>query len=61
MGVATYAVDGKPTLPGCDYSFNAGDRMDGGFKADMRHGACTYMFFNGETFKCTWADGRCPV
>jgi hypothetical protein len=59
-GVFTYAVDGKTTLPGLDYSWNAGDRMDCGFKAGVRHGACTYTFFNGETFNCTWADGRCP-
>jgi hypothetical protein len=28
-------------------------------KKSFRHGACTYTFFNGETFRCTWADGRC--
>jgi hypothetical protein len=59
-GVYTHAVDGKTFQPGCDYSWNAGDRYDGGFKAGVRHGACTYTFFNGETFNCTWADGRCP-
>ncbi len=59
-GVFTYAVDGKTSLPGCDYSWNAGDRYDGGFEADVRHGACTYTFFNGEAFNCTWVDGSCP-
>ena len=59
-GVTTFAVDGKTSKPGCDYSWNAGDSYDCGFKAGVRHGACTYTFFNGETFNCTWADGRCP-
>ncbi len=59
-GVATYAVDGKTSLPGLDYSWNAGDRMDCGFKANVRHGACAYTFFNGETLNCTWVDGHCP-
>jgi hypothetical protein len=61
-GVSKYAVDGKASLPGhsLDYSWNAGDKYDGGFKASLRHGACTYTFFNGETFNCTWADGGCP-
>jgi len=39
---------------------NAGDVYDGGWKDSMRHGECTYTFFNGETFTCTWADGSCP-
>jgi hypothetical protein len=43
-----------------DYSWSAGDKMDCCFKFDKRHGACTYTFFNGETFSCTWVDGRCP-
>jgi len=59
-GVSSYAVDGKTSLPGLDYSWNAGDKMECGFKFDVRHGACAYTFFNGETFNCTWADGRCP-
>jgi len=59
-GVQTYAIDGIPTLIGCDYSWSAGDKYDGGFKGDVRHGACTYTFFNGETFNCWWASGRCP-
>jgi len=59
-GVVTFAVDGKTSLPGCDYCCNAGDKYDGGFKADVRHGACSYTFFNGETLNCTWAEGHCP-
>jgi hypothetical protein len=58
-GVATYAVDGKllDELGGC--SFNANDKIDGFFKAGKRHGACTYTFFNGETFLCAFVEGRC--
>jgi hypothetical protein len=58
-GVQTYAVDGKllDELGGCSY--NAKDKIDGVFKADKRHGACTYTFFNGETFPCTFVEGRC--
>ena len=59
-GVFTYAVDGSTSLPGCDYSWAAGDRYDGGFKDGFRHGACTYTFFNGEMLTCMWEDGRCP-
>ena len=58
-GVLTYAFDGKvpDELGGC--SINAKDKIDGVFKADKRHGACTYTFFNGETFPCTFVEGRC--
>ena len=58
-GVATYAVDGqeRDEFGGCSY--NAKDKIDGVFKADKRHGACTYTFFNGETFPCTFVEGRC--
>ena len=59
-GVQTFPADGKTSLPGLDFSWNAGDKIDGGFKDNVRHGACTYTFFNGETFNCTWVDGRCP-
>ena len=58
-GVLTYAADGElpDELGGC--SFNAKDKIDGVFKADKRHGACMYTFFNGETFPCTFVEGRC--
>ncbi len=61
-GVLTYAVDGKVSDffcggPGCSY--NAKDKIDGVFKENKRHGACTYTFFNGETFPCTFVEGRC--
>ena len=58
-GVFTYAVDGKVAdeFGGCSY--NAKDKIDGVFKAGKRHGACTYTFFNGETFPCTFVEGRC--
>ena len=59
-GLIVYAVGGEPSIPGLDYSWNAGDKMDCGFKTDVRHGTCTYTFFNGETFNCWWASGRCP-
>ena len=59
-GLILYAVGGEPSIPGLDYFWNAGDKMDCGFKHDVRHGTCTYTFFNGETFNCWWASGRCP-
>jgi hypothetical protein len=43
-----------------NYSWNAGNRYEGGYIADVRHSACTFKFFNGETLNCTWEDGRCP-
>jgi len=56
-GVVTYAVDG--TTPDGGTSFNANDKSDGVFKDNKMHGACTYTFFNGETFPCTFVEGRC--
>ncbi len=61
-GVATYAVDGNvpdALLAYCAYSWNAKDKIDGIFKERKRHGACTYTFFNGEMFRCTFVEGRC--
>ncbi len=59
-GIQVYAVDGKTSLPGCDYTWNAGDVYEGGFKANSRHGACRYTFFNGEMAHFTWVNGVCP-
>ena len=58
-GVYTYAVDGELLDENGGCSYNAKDKFDGVFKADKRHGACTYTFFNGETFTCTFVEGRC--
>ena len=52
-GVQTHGVEGK------EHEGDAGDKFDGERKDNLRHGACTYTFFNGETFSCTWAGGRC--
>ncbi len=60
FGSVIFANDGKCLLPGSDFSWSAGDRYDGLFQHDARHGACTYRFFNGETFTGTWVKGRCP-
>jgi hypothetical protein len=62
-GVATciYTTDGRPSDPDLDYSWSAGDKMVCEIKKGVRHGECTYTFFNGETFSCTWVDGRCPA
>lgn len=38
---------------------NTLNMYDGGHRANVRHGACTYTFFTGEVFACTWADGIC--
>ena len=59
-GVMTFAADGKAARQGCSFTWNAGDRYDGGWKDDHRHGDCTYTFFNGEKFECTWVNGVCP-
>ena len=60
QGTCTYAADGAPTNADLGYSWSAGDKMVCEVKKSVRHGACTYTFFNGETFRCTWVDGRCP-
>jgi len=57
-GAQILAVDGQPI--GSQHAGDAGDKYDGKWKDNQRHGACTYTFFNGETFNCTWADGGCP-
>jgi len=47
--------------PGSDpsgYSWSKGDIYDGGFKRNVRHGACQYTWSTGETLKCTWTQGR---
>jgi hypothetical protein len=59
QGKKVYAVDGKTSLPGCDFAWSAGDVYQGGYKGDKRHGACTYTFFNGVTAQFTWVDGTC--
>ena len=59
-GLRFYAVDGKSDPQYGDITWSAGDRMKCSFKDDKRHGACTYTFFNGETFECSWIDGKCP-
>jgi hypothetical protein len=58
-GVATFAVDGKTSLRGLSTTWNAGDVYDGEWRADRRHGACRYTFFNGEVYACTFVDGVC--
>jgi hypothetical protein len=59
-GVLTYAVSDAEIPPvGPAVFYNAKDKFDGGFKAGRRHGACTYTFFNGETFRCTFVEGWC--
>ena len=59
-GVSVFSVQGMVNEPGLDYFWNAGDKYDGEYKANVRHGACVYTFFNGETLACTWVEGRCP-
>ncbi len=60
MGTCTYASDGRPANSELDYCWSAGDKMECQVKRSVRHGSCKYTFFNGETFSCTWVDGRCP-
>jgi hypothetical protein len=59
LGTCTYLADGAPTDVDLGYSWSAGDKMECEVKKSVRHGACTYTFFNAETFRCTWVDGRC--
>ena len=58
-GVMKFAVDGKTSLPGLSTTWNAGDVCDCVWKADRRHGACRYTFFNGVVYACTFVDGVC--
>ena len=41
------------------YTWNAGDVFDGFMEGNIRHGACTYTFFNGQRLECQWIHGRC--
>jgi hypothetical protein len=61
QGQFTYAVYGKQPDALGGNSVNANDKIIGGFRGDKRHGACTYTFFNGETFECTFVDGHCDA
>jgi hypothetical protein len=59
-GVRTYAVTGSITGAGHGHKkINAGNVCDYEWKADKRHGACRYTFFNGEVYACTFVDGVC--
>ena len=60
-GVYTCAVTGVTgtVTAGCSHEMNAGDVCDCVWKADRRHGACRYTFFNGEVYACTFVDGVC--
>jgi hypothetical protein len=58
QGRLSFAADGENK--NCGYSWNKGDMIDYYIKDDTRHGCSTYTFFNGETFKCIWDNGRCP-
>jgi hypothetical protein len=55
-GVMTYASDGQAL----NFLWNAGDKYDGEFQSDKRHGNCTYTFFNGDVLQCSWCDDICP-
>jgi hypothetical protein len=58
-GVRTYETDGTVTEAGRSHTVNASDVYDGEWKANRRHGACRYTFFNGEVYACTFVDGVC--
>jgi hypothetical protein len=58
-GVFTWADGGTETAAGRSHEVNAGDVCDCVWKADRRHGACRYTFFNGEVYACTFVDGVC--
>jgi hypothetical protein len=59
-GILKFSSDGKS--PGKSdkygYTWKAGDVYDGHWKRDVRHGDCEYTWFNGETLKCRWVDGK---
>jgi hypothetical protein len=55
-GVMTYATDGQAL----NFLWSAGDKYDGEFQSDKRHGNCTYTFFNGDVLQCSWRDDICP-
>jgi hypothetical protein len=58
-GVVTFTVTETVTVAGRSHEVNAGDVCDCVWKADRRHGACRYTFFNGEVYICTFVDGVC--
>jgi hypothetical protein len=59
-GVCEYTQSGsREQHPGLDYTWSKGDKYNGGWNEDMRHGPCTYTFFTTERFECTWVDGKC--
>ena len=41
------------------YTWCAGDVFDGHMDANVRHGACTYTFFDGRQLDCQWTHGYC--
>ena len=55
-GILKFSSDGKSDRYG--YTWKAGDVYDGHWKRDARHGDCEYTWFNGETLKCLWVDGK---
>ena len=58
-GVCTFSVGGSSrdgSLFWC-----SGDIMTCSFKDGVRHGDCTYTFFNRDTLNCRWIDGRCAA
>lgn len=54
-GTITYTTDGSSS----SYSWKAGDRYQGGWKAGKRHGDSEYTFWNGQVLKCKWSDDSC--
>jgi hypothetical protein len=56
FGVMKYSASGSDSFGN---SWNSGDKYEGEFKRDIRHGSCVYTWASGETLKCTWIDGFC--
>jgi hypothetical protein len=60
VGLFIYGGSGKIVSSLGDWSFDSKDKYDGGWKANKRHGAFTYTFFNGEIFHGSYVEGCCP-
>jgi hypothetical protein len=49
----------KEQNPGLEYTWSKGDKYDGEWKEDMRHGECKYTFFTAEIIDGHWIEGKC--
>jgi hypothetical protein len=54
-GSVVYGADGGKM----EFTWNAGDKCSGTWKAGKRHGDFHYTFFNGDVLECQWSNDVC--